>query len=295
MNNSFLDRSMETVNFNNSNFLEPQFKSNTKQTKMKESNHLDRIFDQTTVNPHFAGNNTRDMKLSFRPETSFDVEKEKKMFNQDSSYAKFDKTPTPTRQKRHIVKEMNCQYCDSYRKKNMQYETMISDYQRKISELTSKINKGHQDTKSKDVQTNDIRREYSKISDSLKQKQKECEILEKKISSIQLEQRDKDKSRIEEEIKKGNEKYYKMVQHYEKIVGELRNETIELNDKILNKPENTKENRENTRHPMLEKLLPVLSNKLGKSKEEIERKLIDYPFPETLTSEELKKILDLYK
>jgi len=293
MNNSFLDRSMETVNFNNSNFLEPQFKSNTKQTKMKDANHLDRIFDQTTVNPHFAGNNTRDMKLSFRPETSFDVEKEKKMFHQDSSYAKIDKTPTPTptRQKRHIVKEMNCQYCDSYRKKNMQYETMISDNQRKISELTSKINKGQQDTKSKDLQTNDIRREYSKISDSLKQKQKECEILEKKISSIQLEQRDKDKSRIEEEIKKGNEKYYKMVQHYEKIVGELRNETIELNDKILN-PEKT---LEKTRHPMLVKLLPVLSNKLGKSKEEIESKLVDYPFPETLTSEELKKILDLYK
>ena len=291
MNNSFLDRSMDTVNFNNSNFLEPQFKSTKKQPKMKESNHLDRIFDS-----HFAGNNSRDMKLSFRPETSFDVEKEKKMFHQDSSYAKFDNAPTPTPQKKHIVKEMNCQYCDSYRKKNMQYETMISDYQRKISELTSKINKGHQDTKSKDVQTNDIRREYSKISDSLKQKQKECGILEKKISSIQLEQLDKDKSRIEEEIKKGNEKYYKMVQHYEKIVGELRNETIELNDKILNKPElNTKENREKTRHPMLVKLLPVLSTKLGKSKEEIESKLIDYPFPETLTSEELKKILDLYK
>ena len=82
-----------------------------------------------------------------------------------------------------------------------------------------------------------------------------------------------------------------MVQHYEKIVGELRNETIELNDKILN-PEKIIENK---RHPMLEKLLPVLSNKLGKSKEEIESKLIDYPFPETLTSEELKKILDLYK
>ena len=204
MNNSFLDRSMETVNFNNSNFLEPQFKSNNKkQPKMKEANHLDRIFDQTTVNPHFAGNNTRDMKLSFRPTNSFDIEKEKKMFHQDSSYAKFDNTPT--RQKKHIVKEMNCQYCDSYRKKNMQYETMISDNQRKISELTSKINKGHQDTKSKDVQTNDIRREYSKISDSLKQKQKECGILEKKISSIQLEQLDKGKSRIEEEIKKGNE------------------------------------------------------------------------------------------
>ena len=95
-----------------------------------------------------------------------------------------------------------------------------------------------------------------------------------------------------------------MVQHYEKIVGELRNETIELNDKIINKSENTKQKTienikqktiEKTRHPMLEKLLPVLSNKLGKSKEEIESKLIDYPFPETLTSEELKKILDLYK
>ena len=164
---------------------------------------------------------------------------------------------------------------------------MIAGFQRKISELTSKLARSNEDSKKDSLSTTEIRRELDKINNSLKQKQRECEILEKKISSIQLDQKEKDQSRIEAEIKKGNDKYYKMVQQYETVIGELRKEIIEFHDKKLIK--------QDSRNPMIDKLLPILSSKLNKPLPEIEAKLVDYSFPKTLTSEELKKILDLYK
>ena len=296
MNNSFLDRSMDTLNFNNPEFLNPHLKGTRAPGKIKEDNHLERIFDNSTINPHFAGQNTRDMKISFRPETSFDLEKKNTPQKFSSNYASFENKAQKQQQQQHQqqhqqqqqqTKDSTCQYCESYRKKTTTYETMIAGFQRKISELTSKLARSNEDSKKDSLSTTEIRRELDKINNSLKQKQRECEILEKKISSIQLDKKEKDQSRIEAEIKKGNDKYYKMVQQYETVIGELRKEIIEFHDKKLIK--------QDSRNLMIDKLLPILSSKLNKPVAEIEAKLVDYSFPKTLTSEELKKILDLYK
>ena len=302
MNNSFLDRSMDTLNFNNPEFLEPHLKGTRVPGKIKEDNHLERIFDNSTINPHFTGQNTRDMKISFRPETSFDLETKIPQQKFSSNYTSVENKSLSQRPQQHQrpqqrqrqrqrqqqqTKDTTCQYCESYRKKTTTYETMIAGFQRKISELTNKLARSNEDSKKDSLSTTEIRRELDKINNSLKQKQRECEILENKISSIQLDQKEKDQSRIEAEIKKGNDKYYKMVKQYETVIGELRKEIIEFHDNKLIK--------QDSRNPMIDKLLPILSSKLNKSVTEIEAKLVDYSFPETLTSEELKKILDLYK
>lgn len=285
MNNSFLDRSMDSVNFNNNTFMEPHLRGSKKYQGIKENNHLDRIFDNSTINPHMSGNSSRELKLSFRPETSFNLEKE-------------TSNPSPVRQTEkqenhnRPVKQLNCQYCDSYRKKNLGYENMISTNQRKISELTNLLAKQKIDSKKLQQNDSEIRREMDKLSSSLKQKQGECEVLEKKIMSIQLENREKDKTLIEKEIKKVNDKYYKMVSQYENIIGGLRKEIIELNE---TKSIQIKKIEQPTNDPTREKLVNLLCSKLGKSREEIEQKLISYNIPKCLNSEELKKILELYK
>jgi hypothetical protein len=285
MNSSFLDRSMDTINFNKTEFLEPQMKVTRKPAKIKVNNHLDRIFDQTTINPHFSGNQ-RDMMVSFRPEVSFNMDQEKstepiKRPVQQQQQQQHQQQQQPN------TKQTSCQYCDSYRKKNINYETMIAKYQKQMSELTTKLNVNSEEKKKYERDTGSIRSEYEKINNQLKHKQKETEILEKKISSIQLDQTDKDKSRIESEIKKSNEKYYKMSNHYEKIIGELRKEIITLTTPDPPDPivETSMESR----------LIPLLCTKLNKTEDEIKEKLVNYTLPEKLTPIDLKNILELYK
>ena len=293
MNSSFLDRSMDTINFNKTEFLEPQMKVTRKPAKIKVNNHLDRIFDQTTINPHFSGNQ-RDMKVSFRPEVSFNMDQEKsaepiKRPVQQQQQQQHQQQQHQ-QQQRPNTKQASCQYCDSYRKKNINYETMIAKYQKQMSELTTKLNVNSEEKKKYERDTGSIRTEYEKINNQLKHKQKETEILEKKISSIQLDQTDKDKSRIEMEIKKSNEKYYRMTNHYEKIIGELRKEII-----TLTTPDATDATEPTEETSMESRLIPLLCMKLNKTEDEIKEKLVNYTLPEKLTSDDLKNILELYK
>jgi len=288
MNNSFLDRSMDSVNFSSNEFMEPHISSNY-QNKIKKdflskkgNNHLDRIFDQTAINPHFTGMSEKKMNLSSRPMSSFDIEKQTVF-----------KKPNQDNYKQHVmnhqnkVKETSCQYCDSYRKKNMKYEEMLYKLQKEVSMKDTELVKYKNELQNRDKSRNEIRIEYSKLQEQIKHKNIECEVLEKKISSLQLEQREKNKSLIEEEIKKVNQKYYEMMKHYEKVIGELRKEIIELT-------QSQQENKE-IESPMKQQLIQILCKKLEKSEEDIKEKLKDYEIPEKLTVEELNKILKLYK
>ena len=67
-----------------------------------------------------------------------------------------------------------------------------------------------------------------------------------------------------------------MVQHYERVIGDLKSGTP---------PQN----------PMLTKLIPLLCKKLNKTEAQIKEKLINYPIPEKLNPEDLKNIIHLYK
>jgi chromosome segregation ATPase len=269
MNSSFLDRSMDSVNFTSNTFMEPQMKTTRKPVKMKENNHLERIFDQTTVNQHFSGSH-RDMKMDFRPKSSYDMDNEVEQAH-------------PVQQRRPVqqktpTNQSGCQYCESYRKKNANYESMISGYEKKLSESMSKIKVMDSEKATNQTNAKGIRTEYDNISHKLKQKENECTQLEKKISSIQLERNEKEKSRVEQEIQKVNKKYYEMVQHYEKVISDLK-----------------KSQQPTQQNPMLTKLIPLLCKKLNKTEEQIKEKLINYPLPEKLNSEDLKNIIDLYK
>ena len=268
MNSSFLDRSMESVNFTSNAFMEPQMRTTRKPVEMKENNHLDRIFDPTTVNQHFSGSH-RDMKMDFRPKSSFDMENEVKQTHPVQQRH-------PVQQKSH-TKQSPCQYCESYQKKNGNYESMISGYEKKLSEVMSKIKVMDSEKATNHTNAQGIRSEYDNISSKLKQKENECTQLEKKISSIQLERNDKEKSRVEQEIQKVNKKYYEMVQHYERVISDLK------------KSETPQQN------PMVTKLIPLLCKKLNKTEDQIKEKLINYPIPEKLNSEDLKNIIGLYK
>jgi chromosome segregation ATPase len=303
MNSSFLDRSMDTINFNNSEFLDPHFQSNYTNKSKKEhlekkgNGHLDRVFDQTTVNPHFAGLNEKPMKLSFRPTSSFDIEQEMKMQkpNIRQNYQQDHRAPQHQRQQ---GKQETCQYCDSYRKKNTKYETMIYKLQKEVAEKGTEVKKVSEELKNRDKSGFEIRREHDKLQNQLKQKDTECEVLEKKIMSIQLEKQEKNKSLVEEEVKKVNEKYYKMVKHYEYTIGILRKEVIE--SKQEQQQEEPKEPYEKiksleNKSPIYNSLVQILCKKLNKTTEDIELKLINYPIPEKISAEELNKILNLYK
>jgi len=274
MNSSFLDRSMDSVNFTSNTFMEPQMKTTRKPVKMKENNHLERIFDQTTVNQHFSGSH-RDMKMDFRPKSSYDIDNDvKQKQTQSQSVQRY-----PVQQKAQ-TKQTGCQYCESYRKKNANYESMISGYEKKLSESMSKIKVMDSEKAANQTNAKGIRTEYDNISHKLKQKENECTQLEKKISSIQLERNEKEKSKVEQEIQKVNKKYYEMVQHYERVIGDLK------------KPLPQQPPQQN---PMLTKLIPLLCKKLNKTEEQIKEKLINYPIPEKLNSDDLKNIIDLYK
>ena len=304
MNSSFLDRSMDTINYNNPEFLDPQFQSNYTNKSKKEylekkgNGHLDRVFDQTAINPHFAGLDEKQMKLSFRPTSSFDIEQEMKMQkpNIRQNYQQ-KQQPSRTRSQPNKVTQVSCQYCDSYRKKNMNNENMIYKLQKEVGEKGVEINKVREELKTRDKSGFEIRREHDKLQTQLKQKNIECEVLEKKIMSIQLEKQEKDKSLIEEEVKKVNDKYYKMVQHYEYTIGSLRKEVIESTQNNQQqqpiKPEEIK--IPEIKNPLYDSLVSILCKKLDKSKEDIEIKLKDYPVPEKITSDSLNKILNLYK
>ena len=311
MKSSFLDRSMDTINFNSKNFTEPQFQNDYTNIRKKNyvadkgNSHLDRIFDQTAINPHFAGMD-KQLKLSSRPSSSFDIEKEMQMQRSVSS----EKRPnvrnrqqetTSIQQNRKEIKQMSCEYCDSYRKKNMKYESMIYNLQKESAEKSAEIKKHEKEIKSRDTSGFEIRREYDKLSTQLKQKNMECEVLEKKISSIQLEKQEKNKELVEKEIQTANEKYFKMVDHYESTIGVLRKEIIELTEEKNKEYEKTEQIKEkenkgiNTDNPMYEKLVKILCSKLHKKEDEIKVKLENYKLPEKLSVEELNKILDLYK
>ena len=317
MNSSFLDRSMDTINFNNSKFLEPQFKSNYTNKSKKEhlekkgNGHLDRVFDQTTINPHFAGLNEQQMKLSFRPTSSFDIEQEMKL--QKPNVRQNDQAPQRQRQQQQQQqqqgKQETCQYCDSYRKKNTKYETMIYNLQKEVAVKGNEVKKASEELKNRDKSGLEIRREHDKIQNQLKQKNMECDVLEKKIMGIQLEKQEKNKSLVEEEVKKANEKYYKMVKHYEYTIGILRKEVIESKQEETSKPDEQdtpdttdkpKESYEKiksleNKSPIYNSLVQILCKKLNKTTEDIELKLINYPIPEKISAEELNKILNLYK
>ena len=273
MNSSFLDRSMESVNFTSNAFMEPQMRTTRKPVEMKENNHLDRIFDPTTVNQHFSGTH-RDMKMDFRPKSSFDIDNEVKQ-TQSPSLSQSVQQRRPVQQQH--LKQSGCQYCESYQKKNANYESMISGYEKKLSESMSKIKVMDSEKVTNLTNAKGIRTEYDNISSKLKQKENECTLLEKKISSIQLERNDKEKSRVEQEIQKVNKKYYEMVQHYERVISDLK------------KSETPQQN------PMVTKLIPLLCKKLNKTEDQIKEKLINYPIPEKLNSEDLKNIIGLYK
>ena len=85
------------------------------------------------------------------------------------------------------------------------------------------------------------------------------------------------------EIKKSNEKYYRMTNHYEKIIGELRKEII-----TLTTPDATEPTEETS---MESRLIPLLCMKINKTEDEIKEKLVNYTLPEKLTSDDLKNIL----
>ena len=315
MNSSFLDRSMDTINYNNPEFLDPQFQSNYTNKSKKEylekkgNGHLERVFDQTAINPHFAGLDEKQMKLSFRPTSSFDIEQEMKMQKpnirqnyqqkqQQTHQQKQQQTqqPSRTRSQPNKVTQVSCQYCDSYRKKNMNNESMIYKLQKEVGEKGVEINKVREELKTRDKSGFEIRREHDKLQIQLKQKNTECEVLEKKIMSIQLEKQEKDKSLIEEEVKKVNDKYYKMVQHYEYTIGSLRKEVIESTQNNQQQPIKPEEIKiPEIKNPLYDSLVSILCKKLDKSKEDIELKLKDYPVPEKITSDSLNKILNLYK
>ena len=314
MNSSFLDRSMDTINFNNSEFLDPQFQSNNTNKGKKENlekkgnGHLDRVFDQTTINPHFAGLNEQQMKLSFRPTSSFDIEQEMKIQkpNVRQNYQRTDqRTDQVAPQQRQQVKQATCQYCDSYRKKNTKYETMIYNLQKEVAVKGNEVKKSSVELKNRDKSGFEIRREHDKIQNQLKQKNMECDVLEKKIMGIQLEKQEKNESLIEEEVKKVNEKYYNMVKHYEYTIGILRKEVIESKqeesqEKPQEKPKEPEKPYEKiksleNKSPIYNSLVQILCKKLNKTKEDIELKLINYPIPEKISAEELNKILNLYK
>ena len=313
MNNSFLDRSMDSVNFNKTEFLDPQFQNNYTNKSKKEylekkgNGHLDRVFDQTTINPHFAGLDEKQMKLSFRPTSSFDIEQEMKMQkpnvrqNQQQNYSQQRQQPSRTRSQPNKVTQGSCQYCDSYRKKNMNHEKMIYTLQKEVGEKGTEVNKTREELKARDKSGFEIRREHDKLQSQLKQKNIECEVLEKKIMSIQLEKQEKNMSLIEKEVQKVNDKYYKMIEHYESTIGLLRKEVIELTQ---NSPESPKQPQpishaeikiQEIKNPMYDSLVSILCKKLDKTKEDIELKLKDYPIPEKITADSLNKILNLYK
>ena len=313
MNNSFLDRSMDSINFNKNEFLDPQFQNNYTNKSKKEylekkgNGHLDRVFDQTTINPHFAGLDEKQMKLSFRPTSSFDIEQEMKMQkpnvrqNQQQNYSQQRQQPGRTRSQPNKVTQGSCQYCDSYRKKNMNHEKMIYTLQKEVGEKGTEVNKTREELKARDKSGFEIRREHDKLQSQLKQKNIECEVLEKKIMSIQLEKQEKNMSLIEKEVQKVNDKYYKMIEHYESTIGLLRKEVIELTQ---NNQESPKQQQpisqeelkiQEIKNPMYDSLVSILCKKLDKTKEDIELKLKDYPIPEKITADSLNKILNLYK
>ena len=310
MNSSFLDRSMDTINYNNPEFLDPQFQSNYTNKSKKEylekkgNGHLERVFDQTAINPHFAGLDEKQMKLSFRPTSSFDIEQEMKMQkpNIRQNYQQ-KQQPSRTRSQPNKVTQVSCQYCDSYRKKNMNNESMIYKLQKEVGEKGVEINKVREELKTRDKSGFEIRREHDKLQIQLKQKNTECEVLEKKIMSIQLEKQEKNMSMIEKEVKKVNEKYYKMSEHYESTIGLLRKEVIELTQNNQESPKQQQQQPisqeelkiQEIKNPMYDSLVSILCKKLDKTKEDIELKLKDYPIPEKITADSLNKILNLYK
>ena len=273
MNSSFLDRSMDSVNFTSNTFMEPQMKTTRKPVKMKENNHLDRLFDQTTVNQHFSGVN-RDMKMDFRPKSSFEMDDvveqahpvRQKQQMQQAQQAQ-QRHPVQQQKEQMQMKQGACQYCESYQKKNANYESMISGYDKKLSECMSKIRVNDTEKAANHDRAKSDRTTHDNLSYKLKQKEMECTQLEKKIDSIQLEISNKEKS---------NKKYSEMVQHYERVIGDLKSGTP---------PQN----------PMLTKLIPLLCKKLNKTEAQIKEKLINYPIPEKLNPEDLKNILNLYK
>jgi chromosome segregation ATPase len=270
MNRSFLDRSMDTVNFTSNTFMEPQMKTTMKPVKIKENNHLDRIFDQTTVNQHFSGVN-REMKMDFRPKSSFEMDDVV-----EQAHPVRQRSQSQQQKPQMQVEQATCQYCESYQKKNENYESMISEYDKKLSECMSKMKVNDTEKVANHAMAKDNRAKYDNISYKLKQKEDECNQLEKKIASIQLERSKKGKSKGRLKVEQVNKKYSEMVQHYERVIGDLKSGTP---------PQN----------PMLTKLIPILCNKLNKTEEQIKEKLINYPIPEKLNSEDLKNIIDLYK
>jgi chromosome segregation ATPase len=314
MNSSFLDRSMDTINYNNPEFLDPQFQSNYTNKSKKEylekkgNGHLDRVFDQTAINPHFAGLDEKQMKLSFRPTSSFDIEQEMKMQkpNIRQNYQQ-KQQPSRTRSQPNKVTQVSCQYCDSYRKKNMNNENMIYKLQKEVGEKGVEINKVREELKTRDKSGFEIRREHDKLQNQLKQKNTECEVLEKKIMSIQLEKQEKNMTMIEKEVQKVNDKYYKMIEHYESTIGSLRKEVIELTQNSQESPKQQQQQQQEQpiiqeeikiheiKNPLYDSLVSILCKKLDKTKEDIELKLKDYPIPEKITADSLNKILNLYK
>ena len=95
---------------------------------------------------------------------------------------------------------------------------------------------------------------------------------------------------IEKEVQKVNDKYYKMIEHYESTIGSLRKEVIELTQNNQNELK-----IQEIKNPMYDSLVSILCKKLDKTKEDIELKLKDYPVPEKITADSLNKILNLYK
>ena len=303
MNSSFLDRSMDAVNFNTSEFLDPQFQSNYTNKSKKEyhqkkgNGHLNRIFDQTAINPHFAGLDEQKMKLSFRPTSSFDIEQEMAIQkpNIRQNYSQPKQQQQRSQGNPNKAKEMSCQYCDSYRKKNMKYETMIYNLQKEVGEKGTEVNRKNEELKNRDKNGFEIRREHDKLQNQLKQKNTECEVLEKKIMSIQLEKQEKNKRMVEEEVKKVNDKYYKMVEHYETTLGGLRKEIIDLTQEKSHEASQEPIKIPENKSALYNSLVTILCKKLSKSEEDIKGKLSNYPIPEKITAEELNKIINLYK
>jgi len=189
----------------------------------------------------------------------------------------------------------------------MNHEKMIYTLQKEVGEKGTEVNKTREELKARDKSGFEIRREHDKLQTQLKQKNIECEVLEKKIMSIQLEKQEKNMTMIEKEVQKVNDKYYKMIEHYESTIGSLRKEVIELTQNSQESPKQQQQQQQEQpiiqeeikiheiKNPLYDSLVSILCKKLDKTKEDIELKLKDYPIPEKITADSLNKILNLYK